>query len=66
MWNLVKGLVYPLFAGSMAFGFFSQYKTGGASADFDEVDNVPKTVRQNPGIYRSHYATFMRKFPGGK
>jgi hypothetical protein len=32
---------------------------------YDEVKNVPKTVRDNPGAYRSHYRASPRYF-GGK
>jgi hypothetical protein len=31
----------------------------------DQVKNVPKTVRDNPGAYRSHYAYYSR-YVGGK
>lgn len=31
----------------------------------NEVKNVPKSVRDNPGAYRSHYAHVPRYF-GGK
>lgn len=31
----------------------------------NEVKNVPKTVRDNPGAYRSHYRGFPR-YIGGK
>ena len=31
----------------------------------DQVKNVPKTVRDNPGAYRSHYAYYSR-YIGGK
>ncbi|TGK07550.1 hypothetical protein EHO59_05465 [Leptospira semungkisensis] len=64
--NFLKALVYPIFAASMGFGFFANYRLGGASDEFEEINQVPKTVRQNPGIYRSHYAWFTRNFPGGK
>ena len=30
-----------------------------------EVKNVPRTVRDNPGAYRSHYA-FLPRYIGGK
>lgn len=30
-----------------------------------EVKNVPRTVRENPGVYRSHYAGSAR-YPRGK
>ena len=32
---------------------------------YDEVKNVPKTVRDNPGAYRAHYALYHR-YSGGK
>jgi hypothetical protein len=32
---------------------------------FNEVKNVPKSVRDNPGAYRSHYRGYPRYF-GGK
>lgn len=31
----------------------------------NEVKNVPKTVRDNPGAYRSHYGYYPR-YIGGK
>ena len=31
----------------------------------DEVKNVPKSVRNNPGAYRSHYSNYYR-YRGGK
>ena len=31
----------------------------------NEVKNIPKTVRDNPGAYRSHYGGYYRYF-GGK
>ena len=30
-----------------------------------EVKNVPRTVRDNPGAYRSHYSSYSR-YTGGK
>jgi len=31
----------------------------------NQVSNVPRTVRDNPGAYRSHYA-FLPRYIGGK
>lgn len=42
----------------------AQY-TGWSFQKVNEVKNVPKTVRDNPGAYRSHYAGYYRYF-GGK
>ncbi len=42
----------------------AQY-TGWSFQRVNEVKNVPKTVRDNPGAYRSHYGGYSRYF-GGK
>lgn len=34
-------------------------------SDVDEIKDVPKSVRENPGSYRSHYAYRQRHY-GGK
>lgn len=39
--------------------------TGWSLQKVNEVKNVPKTVRDNPGAYRSHYGGYYRYF-GGK
>ena len=39
--------------------------TGFSFADVDEVHAVPRTVRDNPGVYRSHYQSHVR-YSGGK
>lgn len=38
---------------------------GVSPASVNEVKNVPKSVRENPGVYRSHYSWLPRWF-GGK
>ena len=43
---------------------WAQYR-GWGSMSVNEVKNVPKTVRDNPGSYRSHYGYIPRYF-GGK
>jgi hypothetical protein len=42
----------------------AQY-TGWSFQKVNEVKNVPRTVRDNPGAYRSHYGGYYRYF-GGK
>lgn len=39
--------------------------TGWTFSSYDKVPNVPKSVRDNPGAYRSHYANYYR-YSGGK
>ncbi len=59
---------HPFYAAYVALllGFlgFAEYR-GWSLTRFNEVKNVPKTVRDNPGAYRSHYAFFPR-YIGGK
>ena len=38
---------------------------GWSPASVNELKNVPRTVRDNPGAYRSHYA-FLPRYIGGK
>jgi len=42
----------------------AEYRGWGLSR-VDQVKNVPKTVRDNPGTYRSHYG-FYPRYVGGK
>jgi hypothetical protein len=59
---------HPLYAiyGALvlACATFAQYQ-GWSLTRVNEVRNIPKTVRDNPGAYRSHYAGYYRYF-GGK
>jgi len=38
---------------------------GWSWTDVDEVKQVPRTVRDNPGSYRAHYNTYIH-YHGGK
>jgi hypothetical protein len=38
---------------------------GWSLTSYEEVKNVPKSVRDNPGAYRSHYTNYSRYY-GGK
>ena len=63
--NFIKTLLYPVYATSL-LGFLAYGNIfGPGGADVDEVENVPKTVRENPGVYRSHFINYM-KYSGGK
>jgi hypothetical protein len=48
----------------LALATMAQYQ-GWSLTRVNEVKNIPKTVRDNPGAYRSHYAGYYRYF-GGK
>lgn len=43
---------------------FAEYR-GWSLTSVNQVKDVPKTVRDNPGAYRSHYA-FYPRYVGGK
>lgn len=55
----------------LAYGVLLVALTGAAEfmglsfTSYDEVKNVPKSVRDNPGAYRPHYRGYSRYF-GGK
>ena len=59
---------HPLYAiyGALVLAFvsFAQF-AGWSLTRVNEVKNIPKTVRDNPGAYRSHYGGYYRYF-GGK
>jgi hypothetical protein len=44
---------------SLLFGY-AQY-TGFSWTQVDEIHDVPKSIRNNPGIYRSMYSRFPHK-----
>jgi hypothetical protein len=48
----------------LAFVSFAQYQ-GWSLTRVNDVKNIPKTVRDNPGAYRSHYGGYYR-YMGGK
>lgn len=55
-------VIYGVFV--LAFVGFAQYE-GWSLTRVNEVKNIPKTVRDNPGAYRSIYAGYFR-YSGGK
>jgi len=56
---------YSLY-GAVVLGLLSVGQwMGFSTSSVNEVKNVPKSVRENPGVYRSHYAWLPRWF-GGK
>jgi hypothetical protein len=54
-----------IYSSLVAGGLFFSGLTGWSYGSYDEVKGVPKSVRDNPGAYRSHYAGSARYF-GGK
>jgi hypothetical protein len=61
---LIYGLAILMFTG------FAEYR-GYSFSKVNELRNVPKTVRDNPGAYRSHYGGYgygggAGRYSGGK
>jgi hypothetical protein len=59
---------HPIYAiwGLLTLGWVAIAEYRGWSIDrVNEVKNVPKSVRDNPGAYRSHYGYYPR-YAGGK
>ncbi len=46
-----------LVLGTMAYTTY----TGASFASYDRIDDVPKSIRNNPGVYRSVYSRFPHK-----
>jgi hypothetical protein len=57
--------LYKLYSLMLAGSMFYAGWTGWTFTSYDEVKDVPKSVRDNPGAYRSNYARSARYF-GGK
>ncbi len=55
-------LLYGLFVLGSSF---TASRMGWFASPATELKNVPKSIRENPGVYRSHYHWLPRWF-GGK
>jgi hypothetical protein len=60
-WNRLYIIYGLLIVSSLAFG---EYR-GWSFAPVNEVKNVPKSVRDNPGSYRAVYSAYHH-YTGGK
>jgi hypothetical protein len=61
---MIRNPIFLLY-GLLTLGGFGYMSMRGTSlGDINEVKNVPKSVRENPGVYRSHYSYLPRFFPG--
>ncbi len=61
MMTKVYAVVGALVLSALGWAHF----TGWAPTDVDEVKNVPKSIRDNPGSYRSAYG-WARPYTGAK
>jgi hypothetical protein len=64
----MKHPLYLLYA-VLLLGVMGLAEYGGLpflGAHLNEVKNVPKTVRDNPGAYRSIYGGYYSHYVGGK
>jgi hypothetical protein len=53
LFSLIGSLVLALFA-------YATY-TGAGIANYSEIKDVPKSIRNNPGVYRSVYTRYPHK-----
>ena len=56
--------VYPVVAAVTLAWLAYATLYGFSFTDADEVKSVPKSVRENPGSYRSHYRSYYRTYTG--
>ncbi len=56
---------YLLFGTAMTGWLAYTEWTGGGYAGVTRLNNVPRSVRDNPGAYRSHYS-YIPRYMGGK
>jgi hypothetical protein len=61
----MKNPLYTLYGAVLLGGVSVAQWLGLGGGSVTEVKNVPKSVRENPGVYRSHYA-FLPRWFGGK
>jgi len=53
--------LFPLIA-SLVLGLFAYATyTGAGIASYSEIKDVPKSIRNNPGVYRSVYTRYPHK-----
>jgi hypothetical protein len=63
MFNHPRYLAYILMM--LGGAGWAEYR-GWTLFNVDEVKNVPKSVRDNPGAYRAHYRAYSSRYFGGK
>ena len=61
----MKNPIYTVFGAIVLLAASAAQFLGLSLTPVTEVKNVPKSVRENPGVYRSHYG-FLPRWFGGK
>jgi hypothetical protein len=56
---MIRG--FMLFGVLVLSGFAYATYTGAGFAQYDEIKDVPKSIRNNPGVYRSVYSRVPHK-----
>ncbi|MBS1875852.1 MAG: hypothetical protein JSU00_21740 [Acidobacteria bacterium] len=62
---MLRHPLYLLYGVAILGAFGAAEYRGWSLHRINEVNDVPKTVRDNPGAYRSHYGYYPR-YMGGK
>jgi hypothetical protein len=61
---LIRNPIYTLYGLLLLSGFSFMTWRGSSLGGITELKNVPKSVRENPGVYRSHYSWLPYMFRG--
>ena len=62
---MINHPIYWIYGMLLLTGVTAAEYRGWSFTRVNQVKNVPKTVRDNPGAYRSHYG-FYPRYVGGK
>ena len=63
---MIRNPIYALYSLLVLGGLGVAEYQGWSLNKINEVKDVPKTVRDNPGAYRSHYGYYPGRYIGGK
>jgi len=53
--------LFKLFGALVLGGFVYSTYTGASFTSYEEIKDVPKSIRNNPGVYRSVYSRYPHK-----
>lgn len=63
---MIRNPIYTLYTLLVLGGLGVAEWQGWSLNKVNELKDVPKTIRDNPGAYRSHYGYYPGRYIGGK
>lgn len=57
--------IYTIYSAALLSLFSASQYFGWSMSSARQVKDIPRTIRDNPGAYRSHYA-YLPRYVGGK